>query len=337
METRANHVLIGGFVLLVIAALFGFVIWLAKVEIDREFTYYDIYFEAPISGLNTASQVRFNGIPVGSVTEIAIVPDDLTRVRVTVEVSADTPIKQDSIAVIQMQGITGVSLVSISGGSQDSPALAPAEGQPRAVIASAPSAIEELFQGAPQLINRGIVLVNRAAELLNDDNRAAMTDILTDINTLTRRLASRADALDRIIDAADHASANVVAATDNINDLSGRLIGLSDDVEQTMAVVRGTFAGVDAVVEKDLRASLNDLAAAARSLEETGNAVTSLVDDNREGLQAFAGEGLNQFSRFIAEARLLVSSISRITQRIEDDPARFIFGTEDSEYHPEQN
>lgn len=337
METRANHVLIGGFVLLVIAGLFGFVIWLAKVEIDREFAYYDIFFPAPISGLNTASQVRFNGIPVGSVTEIAIVPDDLTRVRVTVEVTADTPIKRDSVAVIQMQGITGVSLVSISGGSQDSPPLTPADGQERAVIASAPSAIEELFQGAPQLINRGVVLVNRAAELLNDDNRAAMTDTLNDINMLTGRLVARADALDRIISAADTASANVVAATENVNDLSRRLISLSDDVEQTLAVARGSFAGVDAVVEKDLRTALADIAAASRSLEDTGKAITTLVDANREGLEAFAGEGLNQFSRFITEARLLVSSISRITERIEDDPARFIFGTEDSEYHPEQN
>ncbi len=337
METRANHVLIGGFVLLVIGALFGFVIWLAKVEIDREFAYFDIYFQAPVSGLNTASEVRFNGIPVGSVTDIAIVPDDLSRVRVTVEVATSTPIKKDSVAVIQMQGITGVSLVQISGGSQDSPPLTPDEGQDRAVIASAPSAIDELFQGAPELINRGIVLVNRAAELLNDENRAAMTDILNDINALTGRLAARADALDRIITAADSASANVVEATDNINQLTERLVGLSSDVEQTLSVVRGTFTGVDSVIEKDLRTTLADLAEAARSLEDTGKSITSLVDDNRDGLSAFAGEGLNQFSRFITEARLLVSSISRITERIEDDPARFIFGTEDAEYIPEQN
>jgi phospholipid/cholesterol/gamma-HCH transport system substrate-binding protein len=204
------------------------------------------------------------------------------------------------------------------------------------VIASAPSAMEELFQGAPQLINRGIVLVNRAAELLNDKNRAAMGNILTDVNTLTSQLAARTDAIDRIIAAADTASANVVEATDNINKLSARLIALSGDVEQTLAVARGTFTGVDAVVDKDLRKALDDLAAASRSMEKTGDTITALVNDNREGLQAFTGEGLNQFSRFIAEARLLVSSISRITQRIEDDPARFIFGTQNKEYRPEQ-
>jgi len=227
--------------------------------------------------------------------------------------------------------------VSISGGSQQSLPLAPAEGQERAVIASAPSAIEELFQGAPELINRGIVLVNRAAELLNERNQAAMTSILADINTLTSRLVARADALDRIISAADSASSNVVEATQNFNALSARLTNLSGEVEQTLAVVRGTFAGVDDVVDGSVRKTLDDLAGAARSLEDTGQSITKLVKDNSEGLQAFTGEGLNQFSRFIAEARLLVSSISRITQRIEDDPARFIFGTENKEYRPEQN
>ena len=50
MENRASFFLIGLFVLAGIAGLFGAAIWLAKVEIDKEFNYYDIYFDDSVAG-----------------------------------------------------------------------------------------------------------------------------------------------------------------------------------------------------------------------------------------------------------------------------------------------
>ena len=72
METRAHHLLVGSFVIIVVLGLFGFVIWLAKIDIDREFARYTIYFEGSVSGLSTASSVLYNGIPVGTVTAIEL-------------------------------------------------------------------------------------------------------------------------------------------------------------------------------------------------------------------------------------------------------------------------
>ena len=90
METRANHIVIGAFVLVVVFGLFGIVLWLAKIEIDQQFSYYRVIFEEAVSGLSIGGDVRYNGIPVGAVTEIKIDYKDPGRVQVTLEVAADT-------------------------------------------------------------------------------------------------------------------------------------------------------------------------------------------------------------------------------------------------------
>ena len=105
------------------AGAFGFVLWLAKLDIDREFQSYHIYFEGSVSGLSLGSDVLYRDIPVGTVTEILIDPEDPGRVLVAVDLASTTPIRQDSIATLEVQGITGVSLIQIGGGGHDSPVL----------------------------------------------------------------------------------------------------------------------------------------------------------------------------------------------------------------------
>ncbi|MBT3332358.1 MAG: MCE family protein, partial [Rhodospirillaceae bacterium] len=85
--------MIGSFVLVVVLGLFGFVLWLAKIEIDQEFAYFGITFEEAVSGLSIGGDVRYNGIPVGTVTLIEIAPNDPSRVQVTLEVKRDTPVR----------------------------------------------------------------------------------------------------------------------------------------------------------------------------------------------------------------------------------------------------
>ena len=130
--------------------MIGFVAWLAKVDIDREFNAYHIFFEGSVTGLSSASNVLYRGIPVGTVNEVIIDPDDSSRVRVTVEVASNTPIREDSVATLELQGITGASLIQITGGSADSPELVAKSDQTLPVIRSKPSSFQQLFAGAPR-------------------------------------------------------------------------------------------------------------------------------------------------------------------------------------------
>jgi phospholipid/cholesterol/gamma-HCH transport system substrate-binding protein len=98
METRASYILVGSFVLGLIGAAFVFVIWLAGARFEAAPTRYLVYFEGSVTGLAVASPVRYRGVPVGSVTDIRIDPENIARIRVTAEISAETPIKTDTEA-----------------------------------------------------------------------------------------------------------------------------------------------------------------------------------------------------------------------------------------------
>ena len=101
METRASYLLVGAFALVVMVACVVAVVWMAGANLRKDITYYDIYFDGSVTGLNPGNTVRYRGIPVGAVSEIAINPKNVQQVRVMIEVPADTPIKKDTIAALE--------------------------------------------------------------------------------------------------------------------------------------------------------------------------------------------------------------------------------------------
>ena len=181
METRANYVLVGAFVLLVVGGLIGFVIWLGKAQFDREFAQYKVLFRGSVTGLKEANPVRYRGVPVGSVTGIRINPENVEEVEVLIQVTRDTPIKEDTEASLEFQGITGVAYVQLSGGSQAMPPLeAGPDGEPP-VIQSKPSQLEKVIKAAPELIQQFIVLVDRATQLLGEANQKSIAGTLDNL------------------------------------------------------------------------------------------------------------------------------------------------------------
>ena len=106
METRARYALIGAFILAVIVAGFGFVYWLENSGALGQSTLYKVRFEGPVSGLLIGSPVLFNGIRVGEVTDLALVPGKSEETKVTISVDTGTPIRSDSKIAVESQGFT---------------------------------------------------------------------------------------------------------------------------------------------------------------------------------------------------------------------------------------
>ena len=330
METRASHLLIGTFVLGMVAAAFGFIMWLAKVEIDREFDHYHIVFEGSVSGLSPAGQVRYNGVPVGVVQTIAIDPKNPGQVIVGIEVASSTPVKEDSIAVLEMQGITGVSYVQLSGGSPESPGLKIKPGQDRPIIQTRPSQIDQLFSGAPELINRFIKLVGEATKVFDDENRKAIGDILASVQEVTGTVSGRSDELDGILRDFAKTSNQLQAAVASSNKLMQSLDEdaerLTDSAEVSLAMLRGTLSSLDNTMEASVQPMLGQTKNTAASIEKLTDQLGVLLNENDEALSGFMGEGLFEFTRLVTEMRLLVDNLNRVTARIESDPAQFLFG-----------
>lgn len=143
METRAHHVLIGLFTVLVVAGALLFGLWLAKSSVDSEFKDYEVVFNEAVSGLSKGSAVQYSGIKVGDVVSLRLDPKDPRRVLARIRLGGETPIKEDTQAKLALTGITGTSIIQLSGGTPQSPELRGKDGNLPEIVAS-PSPISQI-------------------------------------------------------------------------------------------------------------------------------------------------------------------------------------------------
>src|SRR5215831_6928971 len=125
METKASHIAVGAFVLILMFGALGFIIWVGHFSTRVLMSDYYIRFSGSVAGLDVNSNVLFGGIPVGHVTAVEVDPQDSSLARVDLRLKADTPIRTDSVTTLAMQGITGGVLVEISRGTKRADRLKP--------------------------------------------------------------------------------------------------------------------------------------------------------------------------------------------------------------------
>jgi len=313
METRAHHLLIGGFMIIMVVSLLMFILWLAKVDIDQEFAEYDIYFEESVAGLTKASVVQYNGIPVGQVKMITIDPTDPNRVLVRVEIQSGIAIYQDSIAVLALQGITGVAFVQIEGGTAGSPKLIQTDDGTIPVIESKTSAIQELFSGAPDLINQGISAVSRISELLNDQNRAHIGSILANIDTVTGNLA---------------------AGSEDAGMIAGELRQAIADFQGVATAMEDLANSVNTIVDQDVGPLMVDAVGLLKGTRNLVNTLNQIAAENKDAISAFSNGTLPEVSRLVVDARRLAVALTSLAEKLENEPGELIFAPAQPEYSP---
>lgn len=436
METRANYILIGAFTLAGILGAFGFFLWLAKFEVSRQYAYYDVLFDN-VSGLSAAGGVSYSGLPVGQVISLQLDDDDPSKVRVKLEVDADIPVTEDTIAQLQSLGVTGVSYVELTGGSASGTRL-----PQNSVIKSKRSAIQSLFEGAPKVLDEAVTLLENLNAVVDDKNRKSVSDILnnvasasgrldktlsdfenlsSDLGGAAKKLADFTNQLDPLIEKAETtlttgtdtlesiktASVSAAATLDsaktaidntdrviqqdirplierattlaeNLNGLSGEadvalatisetflnanetlgsITGAMETAKGTLTSAERAFDSANKVINEDVGAVMDDIRTAANEVSSTVKNVTErldeistdilsasqsasellgtidgIVQDNRRHLSDFLRVGLPQFTRFVEESQRLVISLDRLVDKVERDPARFLLGTQASEF-----
>ena len=113
MEREANYTAVGAFVLLVATMAGLFVYWYAGSSDARDYKRYEIYFEGSVSGLNRGSTVRYLGVEVGRVVTIRIDKRASDRVQVIADIDSLTPISDETLASLSMQGVTGLLYIDL--------------------------------------------------------------------------------------------------------------------------------------------------------------------------------------------------------------------------------
>ncbi len=259
METKANYAIVGFFTLLVIAAAFGFVYWMAQSGRGGPVAELAIRIPGSANGLSVGSPVRFNGIPVGSVRSLSIDPDDPQYSIAFTEVRADAPVYPSTKAVLEVQGLTGAAYIELSGGNKGEENILQKaiETERPAVLIADQSSVTNLLATADKILDRANQAIGDLQGFVADA-RGPLTQTIKNAETFTGALASNSGAIDEFLE-----SMSTLAVTFN---------GVSQRLDSTLAaadqLVRAVDAGkVNAVVSNAERVSRN-VANASENLDE---------------------------------------------------------------------
>jgi len=343
METRANYLLVGFFVIVFALGFLAFVVWLAKVQIDTTFAHYDIIYRGSVTGLKEGSPVRFSGVRVGQATEVRLDPDDPSQVRVTIEVERLTPVRSDTAASLEFEGLTGGRYILLHGGDPQAPALtSDSDGELPAIVARA-SSLEKVLEGAPEVLESVNLLLVRAIDLLNDKNREQAALVLENVALLTTTVSDKRQEIEALIDdsatAMEHLRTASAAVENLVEGLSKDRQRIVDQTERTLVSVESLTASAEVAVTEisgELGTLIGTLDSAGRNFERALGQIEAMVAENREPLRDFSATGLYEFSALLTESRSLVRELATLTSEVQRDPARFFFGDRQQGYETQE-
>lgn len=298
METKVNHALVGAFVLILGALLIAGALWLASGgSAHKQYDLYRAIEDESVAGLNENAAVKYNGVDVGKVQQIRLDPGNPERVNLLFAIERGTPIKEDTVAVLKTQGLTGIAYVELSGGALNAPPLVATGGADYPLIRTKPSLGARLENVLTSVLAKLDSTSNNVNALLSDENRLALTSILADMATVTRTVAARKDAID----------AGITSAARTFDHSDRLMVQLGPVVDR---VGRGAEA-----IEKMGDAVARTSASAGETLDLMGAEMTR-----------FSAQTLPELERLLGELNVLAVSLRRLSEQTERDPAGLLFG-----------
>ncbi|HXK23363.1 MAG TPA: MlaD family protein [Myxococcota bacterium] len=289
METKVNYALVGAFVVVLSLAIIAAVLWISSGRTaGKEYDSYLAYFTESVSGLNRQAPVKYRGVEVGFVREIALDTEDPQRVRVVLSIERGIPIKQDTVATLSTQGLTGIAFLDLEGGSRDSPLLERGpEGNP--VIATHPSLFRRLDTQVTALVSNLSETARNINALIDEPTRATFQRTMRDLDTVVRTLATEGS---RTLENSAKAS---------------------DEMPALVRELARSAAAVERAAEQTNRASAAVYAAAAGATS---------------GVQELRADTLPELQHLVAEARAAAASIARLAQELQRNPDALVVGRE---------
>ena len=301
METKAHHVLIGSFVLIISAAFISVVLWLGKASIDSDYAYYEVVFNDEVSGLNPGSAVEYSGIKVGDVVNLRLDPNDPRVVRVRIRVTTDTPVKDDTGARLGLANITGNALIRLYGGSPDSSPLKGTEKKPALIVADR-SALNKLFANSESLLQNVNLFVQNINSMFSEENTQRVAATLSNVESITTALAARED------------------------DLQGIAEGLHQTIEESRKSMAAFTRFADQgqqLLDRHGDETFIEMQKTLQAMQKGSKELTRIMNDNEESLEESV-RGFKEVGPAAQELQRTLSVINRIAERLEEEPGSFL-------------
>lgn len=310
MEPKVNYILVGSFVTFLGAAILIGVLWLGKTDYRGSYDRYEAYMKESVAGLSIDSTVKYRGVDVGRVKDIALRPDNPEEVLLTLDIARGTPIKTDTIAVLETQGLTGLATINLTGGSREASPLVAMEGQDYPVIKTGPSLFFRLDEAVSRLLSEEglaqlIFHLDSAAvgvtKILDEENRTLLKRTIKDLSDVAQTIAAHRTQIDQSLNGAARSADSLVKLTASLN-----------------AEVPTLLAGINK--------SVAALGAATDELARTSKTVGTVVNEARPELQQFTRRTLPEAGLLVTEIRQLTGTLTRVARELEREPSSFVFG-----------
>ena len=323
MERNANYALIGLVTIVLFLGLIFLVVWLVRISLIAEHDDYQISFQGPVTGLAVGAQVHFNGIRVGEVTGYDLDPRNPNLVITTVQLDAGTPVRQGlpnpnadpavdgSIARLEPNILTGVTIIGISPGNPGRPLLMEVWRKMSAAerrrlkypqIKSRKNAFADLMASGPEMLAEVRDVVRQTRKVLSDQNVQSLTNTLDSVEGVTAELNANRAAIQETRAAILQAR----VALQSIDQTADEITRLAEDS-------RGLVNG-------DAERALADVADTAREIKASAAQVRARVDEITEPTADFARTGLPQITATVVQLQAAAESVQRLTDQINQSP-----------------
>lgn len=306
MESRVSYTLVGVFAISLSIALVSGLLWLGHDAGDRVYETYLTYMRESVSGLSPNAPVKYRGVDVGRVNKILLDPNNPEQVQLVLEIASGTPMKADTQATLSVQGLTGLAFVELTGGSKESPPLSAQPGQPYPIIHSRPSLLVRMDDSVSLLLaNLNSIALDLRA-LVDEENRRAFGQLLTNTAKLSETFASREAELARLLSSTERTVSNVERITADLPALTTHL---------TTQLPKLTSR---------LTESVEALQGMARDISQTSQTARTLLTEQNVGYMA--QQTLAEVGLLVGELRQLTASFQRLSQQVEQEPNVWLFG-----------
>jgi phospholipid/cholesterol/gamma-HCH transport system substrate-binding protein len=328
MEGTREKALVGIFVLVAVAVLFGVTLALTG-GISASSVPHSTFFKFS-GGLETGAPVRYGGLSIGKVTRVHVDPSDTSRIEIDFAVAQDAPVKTDSVARISSMGLLSDNFLELTPGAQSAPRAAPGsvvkskESFGFDDIGDAVGGMLPDAQVALKSLNTDLnglqTTIGEANDMLNEKNRANLEGTLS---TLNGSLAELRPQLNKTLKSVDEmladAQPKISTTLTDLQDLTTKLQPLLDNLNKTIDTANGTLGHVDSTLAEnrgDIRASVESLRQVLEKATVIVGQLNSTLDRNSDSLD-----------ETLDNVRLATENLRELTDTLKTSPNSVILGT----------
>jgi phospholipid/cholesterol/gamma-HCH transport system substrate-binding protein len=303
METRVAYAAVGAFVLILSALTVALILWLGTSFSQIQYDKYQILTRDAVTGLSVGSPVRFLGVQVGTVDSIDLA--NAEEVRVVVNVKEGTPIKTDTVATLAAQGVTGLSMFELSGGTSGASLLKAVPGSNELpTIATRPSLLRRIDVAVSRTLDSVDQVSDQVKAMLNDDNQAALSKLLNNLALVSETMAQERE---------------------QIAQLLNNSVNMTASAEKALSRVPETMNELDKTLI-DMRRMTSSLENTSHSFGRLSDTLQTATTHTQEEIQLLRRSVQPQINALLTNSNTTARSLDALLRELNRDPSTLIRG-----------